>query len=119
MQICRKRLQALKILRDPLWQFIGVIVSVIAVLIPLIAFANPVFVINGTVVACIVLVLYFSNLRPNKTIFFRVISDAVVLSIKEEDVRCHIKFCVMVHIASEPKIDGNSLIRRLISESVV
>ena len=110
MQICRKRLQALKILRDPLWQFIGVIVSVIAVLIPLIAFANPVFVINGTVVACIVLVLYFSNLRPNKTIFFRVISDAVVLSIKEEDVKAEVQ---ILYKGEEVKDDIHMVILRL------
>ncbi len=100
----------MKILRDPLWQFIGVIVTVLAVLIPLIAFASPFFVINGMVVAFIVLVLYFSNIRPNKTIFFRVISDTVVLSIKEEDVKASIH---IVYNGEDVKDDIHLVVLRL------
>jgi hypothetical protein len=74
----------MKVLRDPLWQFIGVIITCIGILIPLIALTNPLIIIFAFIIAIILLALLFLRLRPNKTIFFRLLSDTIALSIQEE-----------------------------------
>jgi hypothetical protein len=60
----------MNILRDPVWQFIGVIVALIGIIVGLIALINP--TIAGIVffVALIALLLLYPKLRPSKTIFF-------------------------------------------------
>jgi hypothetical protein len=76
----------MNILRDPVWQFIGVIVALIGIIVGLIALVNP--TIAGIVffVALIALLLLYPKLRPSKTIFFRLISDTIVLRIRSEKV---------------------------------
>jgi len=76
----------MNILRDPVWQFIGVIVALVGIIVGLIALVNP--IIAGIVffVALIALLLLYPKLRPSKTIFFRLISDTIVLRIRSEKV---------------------------------
>ena len=72
-------------LRDPVWQFIGVVVALVGIFVALIAIINPFAAIIVFIAALIVLILLYPKLRPNKTIFFRIISDTTVLSIKEKE----------------------------------
>jgi hypothetical protein len=71
--------------RDPVWQFIGVVVALVGILVALIALVNPLAASIVFIAALIVLILLYPKLRPNKTIFFRILSDTTVLSIKEKE----------------------------------
>lgn len=82
------------LLRDPVWQFIGVVVALVGILVALIAPVSPLVATVVFIATLIVLILLYPKLRPNKTIFFRILSDTTVLSIteKEEAKEVHIQY---------------------------
>lgn len=99
------------ILRDLVWQFIAVIVALIGILVALIALLNPFIAAIVFIVTIIVLAMFYPKLRPVKTIFFRVISDTTVLSIKEEEeVKNKVK---ILYEENEVKEDIHLVILRL------
>ena len=74
----------MNLLRDPLWQFIGVIATLIGILIALNSFIGTLAAAVALIASLFIFILLYPNIRPNKTIFFRLISDTIILSIKEE-----------------------------------
>lgn len=85
IRLILERVDGMGFLHDPVWQFIGVVVALVGTLVALIAIVNPLAATIVFIIALIALILLYPKLRPNKTIFFRVISDTTVLSIKEKE----------------------------------
>src|SRR5436305_13977697 len=78
----------MKLPHVPVW-LITIYVAILAFLVPLIYSTSPPIAIIVLIIALIVLgVLVYPKLRPTKTIFFRLISDTIVLSVQEgEEVK--------------------------------